>query len=411
MIYKAFGAVPGDERGLAYALKVSGFYAALFLVYGFHLPYFPLWLSWKGLDERQIAIITAAPFFLRLAVTPFVAMAADRSSNYRGFILALAFATLAATAVLTTLEGFLAILAVGLVFAISTMTIMPLTETVAIGGVKDYALDYGRMRLWGSIVFILVGAAGGALITAAGAWTIIWVLVLSSALVLLAAYWLPSKTHAGDHVPGSRLNARDLSLLVRSKLFLAFLFAAGAVQAAHAMFYTFGALHWSSLGISPTWTGVLWAVAVFVEVILFAYSALALRVTGITLLLLSGAGAAIVRWTVMAFDPPLALLFPLQVLHALTYGATHLAAIHFIHRAVPPSVAGTAQALYATVAMGVMMGAATLACGPVYTALKGQAYLSVAVLSLAGFVAALFVHLRWKGDMLWTPGDASQQAR
>ena len=291
------------------------------------------------------------------------------------------------------------------------MTIMPLTETVAIGGVKDYALDYGRMRLWGSIVFILVGAAGGALITAAGAWTIIWVLVLSSALVLLAAYWLPSKTHAGDHVPGSRLNARDLSLLVRSKLFLAFLFAAGAVQAAHAMFYTFGALHWSSLGISPTWTGVLWAVAVFVEVILFAYSALALRVTGITLLLLSGAGAAIVRWTVMAFDPPLALLFPLQVLHALTYGATHLAAIHFIHRAVPPSVAGTAQALYATVAMGVMMGAATLACGPVYTALKGQAYLSVAVLSLAGFVAALYVHLRWKGDMLWTPGDASQQAR
>ena len=42
-----------------------------------------------------------------------------------------------------------------------------------------------------------------------------------------------------------------------------------------------------------------------------------------------------VRWLLMGFDPPLALLVLLQISHSLTYGATHIGAIHFMSRVVP----------------------------------------------------------------------------
>lgn len=399
----------GDGRAAhSYATRVSLFYAALFLIYGFHVPYLPLWLGWRGLSEIEVAIVTGAPFFLRLAVTPVVAIAADHRGNHSRCILWLAVVGLAATLLLNGMSTFGSILVVSVTFALTTMTIMPLTETVAIAGVRSYGLDYGHMRLWGSLTFIAIGAAGGALVTAAGPGVILPVLIGASLATVIAAWLLPPRpTGSAAHTAGTQFSWDDVRRLVRTPLFLAFLFATGAVQAAHAMFYTFGALHWASQGISPTWTGVLWAVAVLAEVLLFAYSATALRIAGPTKLLLAGAAAAVVRWAAMSSDPPLALLFPLQLLHALTYGATHLAAIHFIHRAVPATAAGTGQALYATVAAGLMMGAATLACGPLYALVAERAYLATAALAAAGLIPALVVHRRWSGGLLWAEATTS----
>jgi len=111
----------------------------------------------------------------------------------------------------------------------------------------------------------------------------------------------------------------------------------------------------------------------------------------------------VLRWLVMAFDPPLAVLIPLQTLHGLTYGASHLGAILFLGRAVPPAVAGTAQALYATMAAGIVMGAATLSAGPLYERFQGRAYLAALALASAGLVALLLLVRSWDGGTLSHP--------
>ena len=80
---------------------------------------------------------------------------------------------------------------------------------------------------------------------------------------------------------------------------------------------------------------------------------------------------------------------PLQVLHGVTYGATHIGAIHFITRAVPESQAGTAQALYASITGGIAMGGAMLLAGPLYADFGGRAYWAMAVLAAVGLVASL----------------------
>jgi PPP family 3-phenylpropionic acid transporter len=138
---------------LGFAARVSALFAAFFFVAGTNLAYLPVWLDWTGLGLREIAIVTAAPLFVRVVATPVIAFAADRAGDHRRFLIGLSWAVLAALLALAQARGFWAILACMLVFAIAWTTIMPLTETVAIGGVKAAGLDYGRMRLWGSLSF------------------------------------------------------------------------------------------------------------------------------------------------------------------------------------------------------------------------------------------------------------------
>jgi PPP family 3-phenylpropionic acid transporter len=214
-------------------------------------------------------------------------------------------------------------------------------------------------------------------------------------VTVLAALALPELPRSPEELlPSERSEPAEDRLSVVRRLagrsdFLVFLAAVGAVQGAHALFYAFGALHWRSLGISGTWVGLLWTIGVLAEVAVFAYSRAILARIGAVELMIAGGAAATLRWAAMSIDPPIAVLVPLQLLHALSYGAAHLGAIHFIATTVPQQAAGTGQALYATIAAGVAMGAATLAAGPLYAHYAGQAYLAMAALALAGTMAAV----------------------
>jgi PPP family 3-phenylpropionic acid transporter len=391
----------GVEGGLAqsFGLRVALFYGALFLIYGVHVPYLPLWLDWRGLTSTEIALVMSSPFFLRLLITPIVALKADRSGNHRRTIMLIAWAALALALLLSGAETFWPIFLFAVPFHVAAATIMPLTETIAVRGVRVAGLDYGRMRLWGSLTFIGIGLFGGALADAYGPAICIYTILAGAAATAFAAHLLPadSPEQASRGTKPQPLFGDEAKSLVRSPVFLMFLAGVAAVQASHGTFYSFGALHWKSLGLSTSWTGALWAIAVLSEVALFAYASQLSERTGPLDLVLVGALAGIVRWGVMAFDPPLWLLAPLQGLHAFTYGASHLGAMQFIARAVPTRASGTAQALYSVMAAGCVIGAVTLASGAIYPAAGGLAYLLPAALSVFGATMTLLLKRRWAG--------------
>ena len=408
-----------ERRGLlavsartAYSLRLAAFYGALFLIFGVHLPYLPVWLDARGLSAQEIALITAAPLFLRVLVTPAAGMVADRLNRHRTLVNVLAWLALMLALLLAGMESFWTIFLLAVPLALALSTIMPLTETIAVAGVRAHGLDYGRMRLWGSVTFVAAGFAGGWLIDHTGAGAVMGCILAGAAATVAFAWLLPSRvrTESAPRVESAPLppdgggggNVSVIRELVRSPVFLAFLLAAGASQAAHGMFYAFGALAWQAQGIPTAWIGTLWAIAIAGEVALFAYSGRVVRTWGPTTLIIGAAAASVLRWTLMGLAPPLLVLIPLQTLHTLTYGASHIGAMHFIARAVPESAQGTAQALYATAAMGLLLGGATLTSGWLYARVGAEAYLAMAVLATAGFSAALFVRARWTGGLLWT---------
>jgi PPP family 3-phenylpropionic acid transporter len=382
---------PAERERRSFAVRVSLLFAALSVIIGTNLPYLPVWLDWAGLSSSEIAVITATPLLVRVVVSPVIAFAADWAGDHRRFLIGLSWAGLAALLALSQARGFGHVLLWMLIFSLAWTTIMPLTETVAMSGVKSEGLDYGRMRLWGSLSFIVASLAGGWVVERLGAASAIWLVVAGAVLTTAAAHGLPTP---GENRldPNARVSRRislaDAAGLAASPHFLVFLAAGGLTSATHAVFYTFGTLHWRELGLSTAWSGVLWAISIVVEVGLFAYSAVVVRRIGPERLIILGAGAALVRWLAMGFDPPLAILVPLQVLHALTFGATHIGAIHYIGRTVPGTQGGTAQALYSSVTGGVFMGGAMLASGPLYTAYAGRAYWAMAAVAAVALLAA-----------------------
>lgn len=385
-----------DRAKTSYAVRVGLFYSAIFLVYGVHVPFLPLWLDGQGLDANEVAIVTSAPFLFRLVVSPSTAALSDAIGDQRRVIIWLAWVGLAAVAGLGFTSGFPGILILSVSFALAATSMMPLIETIAVAGVRRHGLDYGRMRLWGSLTFIVIGMVAGRSVDLWGVEAIYWLLALAMLATVLAALALPRPLPANGTVarnPFAGLVGPEILSLVRSPLFLMFLVASSFTQAAHAVFYTFGVLHWQAEGLSAAATGGLWATGVLAEVWLFAVAGSRLRRVASETLLLAGAGAALIRWTAMAFDPPFEALIALQVLHALTFGATHLGAIQLISRLAPEGLAGTVQALYSTVALGIMLGLATLASGSLYEAFHGGAYLAMSGLSLIALIAAAGVSL------------------
>lgn len=393
-------------------VRIACFYGALFLAYGVVVPYFPVWLHARGLDPLQISTVTAAPLFVRLLVTPGMGLLADRLGNYRLVIIALSCVALAMILGLGFAHGYGPILALGVAFLLANGTMLPLVETVAVRAVRSEGLDYGRMRLWGSITFIVANFVGGIAIEAWGGGFALWMIGVAALATIAAAGALPRPslpTARSAPLPGPfDWRRTSPARLLGSRLFILFLIAIGCTHGAHATFYTFGALHWQAQGLSAAWVGTLWAIGVFAEVLLFAFSAPVVQRFTPAQMIVAGAAASIVRWGAMAFDPPLAVLIPLQMLHALTYGAAHLGAILFISRAVPNAGMGSAQAFYATIAAGLALGIVGLVSGALYGQIGGLVFIVPTIAATIGFAAGAMLLRGWNGGPLWDEAGAVQ---
>jgi PPP family 3-phenylpropionic acid transporter len=92
----------------------------------------------------------------------------------------------------------------------------------------------------------------------------------------------------------------------------------------------------------------------------------------------------VLRWSLLAISPSLVLLWPIQALHALSFAATHVAALRLVLREAPEEVAGLGQTLYAALAAGALIGIATLASGLLYESFGAGGYWVMAALAVVG---------------------------
>ena len=395
--------LPPIEDGFQF--KLSLFYATLFLSIGCYLPYFPLWLHGAGLEPSNIGIVLAAPAMMRILFTPVISVWADYLGNYRLMLMLLALGSLGALFSLNFVDGFWAILFIATINGVFWTSIVPLTETMAMVALDGGKLNYGRARSWGSVSFIVGSLGAGARVDYAGNTIVLPLLVISGTGIAAAAYLLPRPVGRGrlrravTAVEGKFEKAGVLALL-KHPVFWIFLVAAGLGQACHAFYYGFSTVHWRSIGYSGWLIGMLWALGVVAEILLFLLLGNWLRRFNAGWLILAGSLAATLRWVVTAFDPPLAMLVPVQVLHALSFGVAHLGAVYFIAAAVPKQYGATAQGLYATMSAGIFMGGAVLASGPLYDAIGAYGYLVMAGIAFVSVLLALLLLARWDGGRL-----------
>jgi PPP family 3-phenylpropionic acid transporter len=377
--------VRSGDRSDGFSWRLAAFYAAVFWFSGIVLPFFPAWLQAKGLDAGATGIVLAVPMLIRLVSVPSIARLADRRSALRGALISSAFGSAAAYLVLSQAVGFLPILLAVALAAFATAPTMPLLDAYALRGLALRGRTYGPVRLWGSVAFVCANFGAGFVIDQIAATQIIWLLLGS--LVIVAAVSLTLRPIALDVSPAEHAGATGGKLLL-SAGFWVFTGGASLIQASHAVYYGFSVLDWRAKGLDAASIGGLWGLAVIAEIALFAVSARFPQRIGSVGLLGVGALGAVLRWSVMSFNPPMVLLPMLQLLHAFSFGATHLGSMQLLARHASVRQFATAQGDFATVLALVMAGSMALS-GALYAQLGDRAYAAMALEAAMGGVLVL----------------------
>jgi PPP family 3-phenylpropionic acid transporter len=340
----------------------------------------------------EIGMLYAVGRFARVLSSPAIAYGADRLGARRGPLLLLTGSTTVIFFLHLYCEDVWQFAVVAAAVGMAWGTIMPLGDSLAIVNTQTRKIQYGRVRLWGSVSFILAAFAGGRMLEILPESAIFWVLMLSFAAIFAVCAVLPD-----TRVEAAPIRFSGVWRLFAHPLFALFMLCSALLQTSHLVVYNYGTLHWRAAGVGDGMIGLLWAIGVIAEVVLFAVGARFVTRLGPGRLFAVAAVAGVLRWTVLAQSTALPVLLAVQTLHALTFGAAHLAAMAFIAAAIPARLSATAQSLHGSVALSVASGVTAPFLGYLYEDYGGGAFHAMTLLSLAGGACALILLRRWDG--------------
>ncbi len=367
------------------ALRLSLFYAGFFLSGGILLPFWPVWLTSRGLTPTELGVVLAIGQWIKVAATLVTGGVADRSGDPRRVMQILAAAAVAGYVACIPAHGFAALATLNALTAACLAALLPVGDALAITATRQGRADFGRVRLWGTIAFIAATLLGGRILTGRAADVILALVIALTAVNVGTCLLLPrNPTHLAAGV--TRGSAWRLMLTRRHLIFLA---VSTLIAASHSVYYGFGSLWWKAQGFSDATIAWLWAEGAAAEAVFLYFGARAVARCGPVPLMALGAASGALRWTALAFTADLRVLVLAQLLHAGTVAAAGLGGIHYLGRTIPPGQAATGQAITAAVVGGFGFGVFMPLAGVLYGAYGGGAYLAMAALSAAAAVAAL----------------------
>ncbi|MEM1289760.1 MAG: MFS transporter [Pseudomonadota bacterium] len=378
-------------------VTISALFAAYFGGVGVFIPFFPVWLQSIGLSTGWIAVVVAAPLLVRVATTSLVSDWAERFGDPRRplrvmALLALAlFALLPMAIVVPALTFLLAgpypVLIIVAAMSVGWNAVLPLSDALAIQVSRATGAAYGRLRLWGSLAFIVVSTSVGWMVATFGVGVVPWIILAHLFAFYVVAILLP-RAVVSKSESITRKKRSGWLFFFRRKGAMSVFIGVALIQASHAVLYSFGSLSWGQQGFSESAIGALWALGVAVEIALFAVSKPIIAHIGARGLLLVGGSGAVLRWIALATTPDLVLTIPLQVLHGFSFAMTFLALIAYVERRARPNELRAAQGVFAVIS-GAIMGLATLAAGPLFEAFGPVSYLAMAGMASIGTAVLL----------------------
>jgi PPP family 3-phenylpropionic acid transporter len=304
---------------------------------------------------------------MRVFLTPLAGLYADRAPSRRFAVISLTLPAALVFALAWPFYSFWPLLFIsGGAMTLSTLAGPP-SLALALTGVRRYRLDFGRMRVVGSIAFAVANIGAGAVLGLLRAEATFWLLLIAMTVSATASFALPVTPPADAATEAKRTDSRSRREVLGNRAFLALMAACGLTQASQAMLNGFGSIEWTRLGFSGFQIGTYWAIGLGCEIALFVWSAPALRKFGSIGLLIIGAIASILRWSLFPLEFGYWGYAALQAMHGLTFGANALGTQHLIAEIVPERMTASAQGIYAMF-LGLLLATTTSLTGPIYAA-------------------------------------------
>ena len=377
--------------GLRQGLWPFGFLSATYFTHiGFFNPYLSLWLQDLGLGVLAIGALTAMQSATRL-IAPFLwAWLSDHTGQRVRLMRVGALAAWVVSLGFYVSHQLWWLSLVMVLMFIHTSPLMSLSEAamaqrVSVGGQFD-TQRYGRVRLWGSVGFLVTVFVAGAWFERHGMadfphWT-----VATLAAVNLAVWWLPNQAET----PAAKNLAGRLGPVLRQTPVRWFFAAMFFHILAHTSIYVFLSLYLDSLGYSKTMIGALWALSVVVEVVWFYFQGRWMHRLAVGTWLLLTSALTVVRMALTGnAGDVLWVLAVSQMMHACTFAAHHSACVQWISQSFPGPLRARGQALYSVMGYG-LTGVLGALGGGAISQVWGMAvvFQCAAVSALVGLVCA-----------------------
>ena len=367
--------------------RLGALHAASFISHGVYLPFFPLWLQGQAISPTLVGLIVAIPIMVRILATAPLLSLADRSVGVRLLLLASHAGQIVGFPLLMLADGPVAIIALVALIAVAQSAVIPANDLVTTMAVqRNPGLNYGRIRGFGSVAFFFTNIAAGYMVGWHGADVVVVALALIP-LLGISATLIAVPGEGPERPVQAEAGGGESSPALPGVLWL-IMIAAAVTQGSHGALNAFASIHWRSLGFSDAVIGYFWAAGVVAEILVFMFLGRAVgRGSGVGLIL-AGSAAAAIRFTVMSLDPGLGLTLVLQVLHCLTFAATHIGTMAALTALSPAHARGRAQGIYGSLA-ALATAVSTVASGVIYKEGGGLVFAAMAPLGAVGLVLTL----------------------
>jgi PPP family 3-phenylpropionic acid transporter len=361
-------------------------YFTYFGALGIYAPFWSPYLSLRGFDAVDIGLLIALPSAARAIVPMGLGWLADVTRRPTAILRMTALLAAIAFALFPFVSGLAAFAVLAILFGAFWNAVIPLYDSHTLSHLGEQSAHYGRLRLWGSVGFIVVSTVAGGVLQRAGYSIVPWMawgLMLATFLVCMRLHPVQS--------PPARSTSRGLGTALRSRTVAIPLLVSTLVVMSCGAYYAFFTLWLEMNGYSRLAIGVLWAIGVMAEVVVFAIGSHLLARFSLRTLFVAAAAGSAVRWAAVGLGAAHPLLIGLsQVLHCLSFAVLHFAMVLTAHREFPRDLANSGQTLFSSVAYGVggLLGA--LLAGVIWAAFSPQAsYVCAAfIVVLATFCAA-----------------------
>ncbi len=328
--------------------RLSAFYFFYFAALGILMPYWGLYLQSLGFDPFAIGSLMSILMVTKIVAPNIWGWLGDHLGHR---MLIVRIASLMALLVFLTMPGatgFVEIALIMILFSFFWNASLPQFEAVTFNYLGKAVERYSRLRLWGSVGFIVTVVLVGYLVDRLGTGVVLTALLTVFAGILLSSLLVKDK-------PGAISTQVQPSILVLLKTprILAFFAAVFLMQMSHGPYYAFYSIYLQDFGYSKSSIGILWGIGVLAEVLLFVFMHRLMHRYSATLILLVSLVLASLRWLLIGYFPDvLGLLIFSQLLHAASFGSFHAAAIHLVHGYFRGRHQGRGQALYSSLSFG-----------------------------------------------------------
>ena len=328
--------------------RLSAYYFAYFAFFGVFGPYFGLYFQSLSLSAWDIGVLMSLMQSMRVFGPVLSGSLADRLTGRVQIIRLSSLLALLAFLAYFHFGGIVALLVVTAVLSFFWTAILPVLEALTFDHLQEESARYSRIRLWGSVGFIVAVTGTGILLDHSPLLGVLWAGSAVLGVMLICAWAVPEA-----HTHRSSAGDEPIGPVFLQKRVKALFVACFAMSMAHGAYYVFYSIFLADHGYSKSLVGGLWSLGVLAEIAVLFFMSRLMRRFSLRMILLASFAAAVARFALIGVGvEQQAVLIVAQLLHGLTFGAFHAAAITAVNSWFPDSLRLRAQALYASLTFG-----------------------------------------------------------